>query len=155
MHTSVLINVCGVIQKIQSWMIGVIVSEYTKPEAIYLYMYKLFVLKIKASKITIPAWQKSLAHKKLYLIPHRKQLDKIDSFLPWAVWYNGLSVLMLHDDVIKWKHLLVAGLFPSQRPEVRSFDVFFDLRLNKQLSKQWWGWWFETPLCPLWRHFNG
>ena len=23
----------------------------------------------------------------------------------------------------------------------RSFDVFFDLRLNKQLSKQLWGWW--------------
>ena len=32
------------------------------------------------------------------------------------------------------------------------FDVFFDLRLNKRLSKQWWGWWFETPSRPLWRH---
>ena len=20
--------------------------------------------------------------------------------------------------------------------------------------KQWWGWWFETPSCPLWRHCN-
>ena len=29
------------------------------------------------------------------------------------------------------------------RPVTRSFDVFFDLRLNKQLSKQWWGWWFS------------
>ena len=37
----------------------------------------------------------------------------------------------------------------------RSFDVFFDLRLNKLLSKQWWGWWFETPSRPLWRHCNG
>ena len=27
----------------------------------------------------------------------------------------------------------------------RSFDVFFDLRMNKRLSKQKWGWWFETP----------
>ena len=26
--------------------------------------------------------------------------------------------------------------FPSQRPVTRSFDVFFDLRLNKRLSKQ-------------------
>ena len=33
----------------------------------------------------------------------------------------------------------------------RSFDVFFDLRLNKRLSKQWRGWWFETPSRPLWR----
>ena len=29
---------------------------------------------------------------------------------------------------------------------------FYDLRLNKQLSKQPWGWWFETPSRPLWRH---
>ena len=29
-----------------------------------------------------------------------------------------------------------AGEFPPQRPVTRSFDVFFDLRLNKQLSKQ-------------------
>ena len=34
----------------------------------------------------------------------------------------------------------------------RTFDVFFDLRLNKRLSKQSRGWWFETPSCPLWRH---
>ena len=32
------------------------------------------------------------------------------------------------------------------------FDVFFDLRLNTRLSKQSWGWWFETPSRPLWRH---
>ena len=44
--------------------------------------------------------------------------------------------------------------FPTQRPVTRSFDVFFDLRLNKRLNKQWWGWWFETPSHPLWRHCN-
>ena len=26
--------------------------------------------------------------------------------------------------------------------------------LNKRLRKQWWGWWFETPSYPLWRHSN-
>ena len=45
----------------------------------------------------------------------------------------------------------VTDLFPAQRPVTRSFDVFFDLRLNKQLNKQWQGWWFETPSRPLWR----
>ena len=30
----------------------------------------------------------------------------------------------------------VTGAFPVQRPVTRSFDVFFDLRLNKRLSKQ-------------------
>ena len=46
------------------------------------------------------------------------------------------------------------GEFPAQRPVTRSFDVFFDLHPNKRLSKQWWGWWFETPPCPLRRHRN-
>ena len=46
------------------------------------------------------------------------------------------------------------GGFPTQRPVTRSFDVYFDLRLNKRLCKQSWGWWFETLLCPLWRHSN-
>ena len=43
------------------------------------------------------------------------------------------------------------GEFPTQRPVTRSFDVFFDLRLNKKLSKQSWGWWFETLSDPLLR----
>ena len=48
----------------------------------------------------------------------------------------------------------VTGEFPAQRPVTRSFDVFFDLRLNKWLSNQSWGWWFETLSRPLWRHCN-
>ena len=71
-----------------------------------------------------------------------------------------------HDDVIKWKH------FPRYCPFVRgihwwpvnspldgqwrgALTFFLDLRLNKRLSKQSWGWWLETQLCSLWRHFNG
>ena len=48
----------------------------------------------------------------------------------------------------------VTGEFPTQRPVTRSFDIFFDLCLNKPLSKQSWGWWFETPSRSLWRHCN-
>ena len=44
------------------------------------------------------------------------------------------------------------GEFPSPRPVTLSFDVFFDLRLHKPLSKQSWGWWFETPSRLLWHH---
>ena len=33
----------------------------------------------------------------------------------------------------------VSGELPAQRPMTRSFDVFFDLRPNKRLSKQLWG----------------
>ena len=48
----------------------------------------------------------------------------------------------------------VTGEFPSQRPVTRSFDVFFDLRLNKQLSIQSRPRWFDTPSRSLWRHCN-
>ena len=52
-------------------------------------------------------------------------------------------------------NLPVPGEFPSQRPVTRNFDIFFELCPNKRLSKQWWGWWFETQSHSLWRHCNG
>ena len=45
----------------------------------------------------------------------------------------------------------VPGEFPAQRQVTRSIGVFFDLRLITRLSKQSRGWWYETPLQPLWR----
>ena len=49
---------------------------------------------------------------------------------------------------------ICAGNSPVKSPVTWSFDVFFDLRLNQRLSKQSWGWWFETLSRPLWRHYN-
>ena len=71
--------------------------------------------------------------------------------MPW--WRHQMetfSVLL----VICARNSPVTVEFPAQRPVTRSFDVFFDLRLNKRLSKQSWSWWFETPSRPLWRHCN-
>ena len=72
---------------------------------------------------------------------------------------HNFSVRSWHDDVIKWKHLprywpFVRGI--HRGPVTRSFDIFFDLRPNKWLSKQSWSWLFEfeTPSHPLWRHCN-
>ena len=48
----------------------------------------------------------------------------------------------------------VTAGFPSQRPVTRSFDVFFDLRLNKRLSKQSRRRWLETPSRSSWHHCN-
>ena len=70
-----------------------------------------------------------------------------------------------HDDVIKWKHFpcywpFVRGIHrwpvnsSHKRPVTRNFDAFFDLRLNKWLSQQSWGWWFETPSRSLLCHRN-
>ena len=48
----------------------------------------------------------------------------------------------------------VTGGFPSHSPVTRSFDVFFDVRLNKQLSRQSRRRWDETPYgdqcCACW-----
>ena len=48
----------------------------------------------------------------------------------------------------------ISGESPAQRPVTRGFDVFFDLRLIKRLSKHSRGWWFETLSRPLLRHCN-
>ena len=53
-----------------------------------------------------------------------------------------------------WPFVREIHRFPTQRPVTQSFDVFFDLRLNKGLSKQPWCWWFETPSLSLWRQCN-
>ena len=50
--------------------------------------------------------------------------------------YTGIK-WRLRDDVIKWKLACCAGNSPvtGKRPVTRSFDVFFDLRLNKRMTK--------------------
>ena len=48
----------------------------------------------------------------------------------------------------------LCGEFPAKRPVARSFGVFFDLCVNKRLSKQSWCWWFETLSRSFWRHHN-
>ena len=80
-----------------------------------------------------------------------------------AIAVRGPSLSDLHVSATWWRHQMetisallalwegnptVTGGFPSQRPVTRSFNVFFDLRLNKRLSKQSRRRWFET----LWRH---
>ena len=83
--------------------------------------------------------------------------------LPLAEW-RSRSMCSFHDDVIKWKHFprnwpFVWGIHRSRWiPRTKASDAelwcFFYLRLNKRLSKQSWGWWFQTPPWPLWRHCN-
>ena len=74
-------------------------------------------------------------------------------FILWTWWRHQMETFPLYWPFV-WGNSPVTGEFPTQRPVTRSFDGFFDLRLNKRLSKQWRGWWFETPSHPLWRHSN-
>ena len=93
-----------------------------------------------------------------------------DNFHGYVTNYTTALPLWTHRPRISWwRHQLetfsallaicagnspVPGEFPTQRPVTRSFDAYFDLRPNKWLSKQSWGWWFETLSCSLWRHRN-
>ena len=70
-----------------------------------------------------------------------------------------------HDDVIKWKHSplywpFMQGIHRSavnspHKGQWRGALMFsFIYTLNKRLTKQSWGWWFETPSRSLWRYCN-
>ena len=85
-----------------------------------------------------------------YLAPNVLTISSIYGIPWWRHQMETFSALL----AICAGNSPVPGEFPTQRPVTRSFDVYFDLRPNKQLSKQSWGWWFETLSPPLWRHRN-
>ena len=72
-------------------------------------------------------------------------------------WQNYAVSLYIAITYSWWRHQMetffhtlcegnppVASGFPSQRPVTRSFDVFFDLYLNKRLGEQSRRWWFDA-----------
>ena len=84
---------------------------------------------------------------------------KIRNYLKLTNIYVYMFTYIYHDNVIKWNHFRVTGPLCCHRwihrtKASEAFEVFFDLRLNKRLNKQSWGWWFETQSRPLWPHCN-
>ena len=70
----------------------------------------------------------------------------------WATYEVAIMIsLNKLERVITAPH---TGEFPTQRPVMQSFDVFFDLRMNKRLSKPSRRRWFETLSRSLWRQSN-
>ena len=87
--------------------------------------------------------------------------------LTWWVKPGCIHHIQEAFDIAWWRHQVetfsaslsfcakispVTGEFPAQRPVKRGFDVFFDLGLHQQLSKQCRCQWFGTPWYSLWRH---
>ena len=112
---------------------------------------------------------------RLILIPTIRSLILFDGSSNSPAWWlasiESFQFLFVIERIVSpwWRHQMetfsallaicagnspVPGEFPAQKPVTRSFDVFFDLRLNKRLSKHSWVWWFETLSHPLWRHRN-
>ena len=71
-------------------------------------------------------------------------------FLFWW-WRHQMETCSALLAFVRGIHRWLRGI---HRPVTRGFDVFFDLRLNKRLSKQSRRRWFETPSRSLWRHCN-
>ena len=106
----------------------------------------------------------------IYIIYVYKKMHLKMSSAKWRQFCLGLNMLTNRVAYFTWwRHQMetfsallaicagnsrVTGDFPAQRPVTRRFDVFFDLRLNKRLSKQSWDCWLETPSRLLWRHSN-
>ena len=104
-------------------------------------------------------------YKAIWALPQCKGLTTVLSFIMWIPYLESPSLYWAW-----WRHQMEAfsvllafcagnspltGEFPAQRSVTRNFDVFFDLRPNQQLRRQWRRWWFETLPRSIWRHCNG
>ena len=138
--------------------------------AISFRIYLLFLIHISKNYVVKDAIHHRKNMMQIALVPN-KQLSyylnqwthgqSIDAY----ICFTSLSVFHGNDDIIKWKHFprywpFVRGIHQSpvnspHKGQWRRALTFSYLHPNKRLSKQWWGWWFETPSCPLWRHRNG
>ena len=122
---------------------------------------------IKTNITRIHAWKLRVRKSVLIILrTHFFLLVKYNMHELGYTWWHGHALFWR---IPWWRHQMktfsallaicagnspVPGEFPAQRPVTWSFDVLFDLRLNKRSSKQSWGWWFETTSRPLWRHRN-
>ena len=72
-------------------------------------------------------WHRKLPLRQFTVPPVTTKLSNWQPFFQWSWWCHQMEA---------FSALLAGpGEFPTQRPVTRSFDVFFDLRLNKRLSK--------------------
>ena len=82
--------------------------------------------------------------------------DLADAVTPQSLgWFAAFQVLWKHLGLLRWNGMVTSsngnifhvtghlcreftgpGKFPAQRPVARSFNVFFEMCLNKRLSKQ-------------------
>ena len=121
------------------------------PQPLQLY---LWMINVKSRNVGMMVWRWS----RVKLISFTA--DNHQMVTQWYFWHGPPS---------RWRHQMetyfhitgplwgkppVNDGFPSQRPVTRTFGVFFELHLNKRLSKQSRSWWLETPSRSLWCYCN-
>ena len=65
-------------------------------------------------------------------------------WMKYLIWCHHMETLSALPALCEGNPLVTGG-FPSQRASSTGFVVFFDVSLNKLLSKQLHCWWFEMP----------
>ena len=85
----------------------------------------------------------------LYFLHNTSVIFYIDVVLTLSIWWRDQM-----ETFFALLALFAGNSLPSERPVTRSIGVFFNLSLNKRLSKQSWGLWFETPSRSLLRPCN-
>ena len=135
---------------------------YIRPLAYIITMHcfnisQYVILKTIWSKLCIyiyNAYHSIAAHVQILTVNAERSLSYRGSVsMFWTWWRHQMETFPTLLALCEGNPLISSG-FPSQRPVTRSFDVFFDLRLNEGLSKQSIRWWFETPSRSLWRNCN-
>ena len=99
------------------------------------------------------------------VVTTRWHISRRVSWLGWMK-FSGVLVSAREESVVNMMTSSNGNIFrvtgPLSReftgdrwiPRTKTSDVqlwYFYMRLNKRLSKQSWGWWFETPPRSLWR----
>ena len=132
--------------------VNILFKIFTFLSAILLYFSFLFWN--DSTEIIVNVWQDHKHKHQITLLIPKSLCEWLKEQCTYGTWWRHQMATFSALLAICAGNSPVPGEFPAQRPVMRSFDVFFDLRLNKRLSKQSWGWWFETLLRPLWRHRN-
>ena len=112
------------------------------------YLLSVFIASTKCWSI----WWRHLTHFSIISLMNKDQGMYCSLHLKKkivCIHLSHVSVAMM--TLSKGNIFRVTGPLRGNSP---SFDVFFNVHLNKRLSKQSWGWWFEISSCLLWHHCN-
>ena len=115
-----------------------------------MHKHKDVSLKQKETNIWIWIWMSSSQAGPGFQPRHLRNLAPSPADTWWRHQMETFSMLL----ALCAGNSLVTVEFPSQRPVTQSFGVFFDLHLNKRMSKPSRRQWFEMPLRSLWCHCN-
>ena len=120
---------------------------------IWLFLQKLCLKQRKhqgSLVLTLYDWNPS--HKRLVMVKYFHVLTS--SYLLWLWWRHQMETFSALLALCEGNHRSLADSPYKKKPVMRSFDVFFDLRLNKRWTDNRDSSDYYTPSRSLWHHCN-